>query len=129
MTAIGTAWVVRITSPTTYSMTSALNKLPMSLGGILFLKSERTVSPMNIIGISFGFISGLVYSISMIRQSKRNRRLRGKNASSELLSTAMPLQPPIVASGLGTFSSGTDTIYNNINDGGRGLLSEGISKV
>lgn len=77
-TAIGTAWVVRITSPTTYSMTAALNKLPMSLGGILFLESERQVSLMNIVGITFGFISGVVYSISMVRQSNSNLQKKKK---------------------------------------------------
>ena len=93
MTAIGTAWVVRITSPTTYSMTAALNKLPMSLGGILFLESERSVSLMNIVGIVVGFISGVVYSISMIRQSKSNLRKKQREAAVSIKSTDPSIGP------------------------------------
>ncbi|KAF7728297.1 GDP-mannose transporter into the lumen of the Golgi [Apophysomyces ossiformis] len=48
------AWCVRTTSSTTYSMVGALNKLPIAASGILF----------------FGFIAGLVYSYAKTASNK-----------------------------------------------------------
>ncbi|SCV68003.1 BQ2448_124 [Microbotryum intermedium] len=51
-----TAWVIRTTSSTTFSMVGALNKLPVAASGILFFGA--TVS--NVMGIFLGFVAGLV---------------------------------------------------------------------
>ncbi|KAG0163511.1 GDP-mannose transporter into the lumen of the Golgi [Apophysomyces sp. BC1034] len=54
------AWCVRTTSSTTYSMVGALNKLPIAASGILFFGDRATMG--NITAIIVGFVAGLVYS-------------------------------------------------------------------
>ncbi|KAI7869692.1 GDP-mannose transporter [Spinellus fusiger] len=54
------AWCVRTTSSTTYSMVGALNKLPLAASGILFFGDPATLA--NVAAIGIGFIAGLVYS-------------------------------------------------------------------
>ncbi|KAG0209551.1 GDP-mannose transporter into the lumen of the Golgi [Mortierella sp. GBA30] len=69
----GSAWCVRCTSSTTYSMVGALNKLPVAASGILFFGDPATFG--NIFGILFGFIAGLLYSYSKTEQAQRNLSL------------------------------------------------------
>ena len=57
-----TAWCIRVTSSTTYSMVGALNKLPLALSGMVFFGNPITV--WNSIGIVVGFISGYVFFMS-----------------------------------------------------------------
>ncbi len=71
MSAVGisytSAWCVRVTSSTTYSMVGALNKLPIALSGLLFFKA-----PINFYSISsifIGFAAGLVYAIAKQKQN------------------------------------------------------------
>ncbi|OAD67442.1 hypothetical protein PHYBLDRAFT_75134 [Phycomyces blakesleeanus NRRL 1555(-)] len=54
------AWCVRTTSSTTYSMVGALNKLPLAASGILFFGDPATFG--NVTAIIIGFVAGLVYS-------------------------------------------------------------------
>ncbi|KAI9486134.1 MAG: hypothetical protein EXX96DRAFT_495818 [Benjaminiella poitrasii] len=56
------AWCVRTTSSTTYSMVGALNKLPIAASGILFFGDPATFA--NVTAIFVGFIAGLVYSVA-----------------------------------------------------------------
>ncbi|AOA63680.1 Golgi GDP-mannose transporter [Komagataella phaffii CBS 7435] len=74
MSAVGisytSAWCVRVTSSTTYSMVGALNKLPIALSGLLFFKA-----PINFYSISsifIGFAAGLVYAIAKQKQKKED---------------------------------------------------------
>ncbi|KAG1160532.1 hypothetical protein G6F36_013993 [Rhizopus arrhizus] len=62
------AWCVRTTSSTTYSMVGALNKLPIAASGILFFGDPATFG--NITAIIVGFIAGIVYSLSKTMYSK-----------------------------------------------------------
>ncbi|KAI1316653.1 GDP-mannose transporter into the lumen of the Golgi [Mortierella claussenii] len=79
----GSAWCVRCTSSTTYSMVGALNKLPVAASGILFLGDPATVG--NISGILFGFVAGLLYSYSKTEQAQQNYALaNGSSLSSKL---------------------------------------------
>ncbi|KAF9109865.1 GDP-mannose transporter into the lumen of the Golgi [Mortierella sp. AM989] len=66
----GSAWCVRCTSSTTYSMVGALNKLPVAASGILFFGDLATFG--NVFGIFFGFIAGLLYSYSKTEQAQKN---------------------------------------------------------
>ncbi|KAG0300435.1 GDP-mannose transporter into the lumen of the Golgi [Dissophora globulifera] len=66
----GSAWCVRCTSSTTYSMVGALNKLPVAASGILFLGEPATVG--NIFGIFFGSVAGLLYSYGKTEQAQKN---------------------------------------------------------
>ncbi|OLN96925.1 GDP-mannose transporter 1 [Colletotrichum chlorophyti] len=54
------AWCIRVTSSTTYSMVGALNKLPLAISGLLFFSVPVTVGSVSAIAI--GFVSGIVYS-------------------------------------------------------------------
>ncbi|KAG0193718.1 GDP-mannose transporter into the lumen of the Golgi [Apophysomyces sp. BC1034] len=54
------AWCVRTTSSTTYSMVGSLNKLPIAVSGIVFFGDPATWG--NISAILIGFVAGVVYS-------------------------------------------------------------------
>jgi GDP-mannose transporter len=62
------AWCVRVTSSTTYSMVGALNKLPIALSGLLFFGDAVTFGSVSAIGL--GFVSGIVYAMAKVRQNK-----------------------------------------------------------
>jgi len=62
------AWCVRVTSSTTYSMTGALNKLPLALSGLVFFDAPVTIGSVS--AIALGFVSGLLYTVAKIRQKK-----------------------------------------------------------
>ena len=63
------AWCVRVTSSTTYSMVGALNKLPIAISGLIFFNEPVTVPKVS--AIFFGFVSGLVYTLAKLKQSSK----------------------------------------------------------
>ncbi|KAJ8591800.1 UDP-galactose transporter [Rhizopogon salebrosus TDB-379] len=63
-----TAWCVRTTSSTTYSMVGALNKLPVAASGMLFFGDAVTFGSVSAIGV--GFFAGIVYAIAKNNQKK-----------------------------------------------------------
>jgi GDP-mannose transporter len=62
------AWCVRVTSSTTYSMVGALNKLPIAISGLIFFDAPVTLASVSAIFI--GFVSGGMYTVSKIWASK-----------------------------------------------------------
>ncbi|KAI7885824.1 UDP-galactose transporter [Lichtheimia hyalospora FSU 10163] len=56
------AWCVRTTSSTTYSMVGSLNKLPIAISGIVFFGDPATFGNQCILIALIGFIAGVVYS-------------------------------------------------------------------
>ncbi|KAH0562993.1 GDP-mannose transporter into the lumen of the Golgi [Trichoglossum hirsutum] len=65
------AWCVRVTSSTTYSMVGALNKLPIALSGLIFFDAPRTFASISAIAV--GFVSGIVYALAKVKQqAKKN---------------------------------------------------------
>lgn len=62
------AWCIRVTSSTTYSMVGALNKLPLAVAGLVFFSAPVTVGSVSAIFI--GFVSGIVYAWAKVRQSQ-----------------------------------------------------------
>ena len=62
------AWCIRVTSSTTYSMVGALNKLPLAVSGLIFFDAPITFGSVSAIFI--GFVSGLVYTWAKVRQTK-----------------------------------------------------------
>ncbi|KAK5006279.1 GDP-mannose transporter [Elasticomyces elasticus] len=58
------AWCVRVTSSTTYSMVGALNKLPIALSGLVFFDAPVTLASVSAIAV--GFVSGIVYAVAKI---------------------------------------------------------------
>ncbi|KAJ3169453.1 GDP-mannose transporter into the lumen of the Golgi [Geranomyces variabilis] len=55
-----TAWCMRVTSSTTYSMVGALNKLPIAVAGMLFFDDNVTLG--GVCGVVIAFLAGIVYS-------------------------------------------------------------------
>ena len=60
------AWCVRVTSSTTYSMVGALNKLPIAVSGLVFFDAPVTIPSVSAIAV--GFVSGIVYAVAKIKQ-------------------------------------------------------------
>ena len=71
------AWCVRVTTSTTYSMVGALNKLPVALSGLIFFDAPVTIPSVSAIAV--GFISGIVYAVSKIRSSKSGQQKQQGN--------------------------------------------------
>lgn len=69
------AWCVRVTSSTTYSMVGALNKLPIALSGLVFFEAAVTFSSVSAIAI--GFVSGIVYAVAKVQQSNEEKANKG----------------------------------------------------
>lgn len=65
------AWCIRVTSSTTYSMVGALNKLPIAVSGLVFFDAPVTFG--SVTAIIIGFISGLVYAWAKVRQQAVNK--------------------------------------------------------
>ena len=63
------AWCVRVTTSTTYSMVGALNKLPIAISGLVFFDAPVTFPSVSAIGI--GFVSGIVYALAKVKQSAK----------------------------------------------------------
>lgn len=63
------AWCVRATSSTTYSMVGALNKLPIAVSGLVFFDAPVTIPSVSAIFV--GFVSGLVYALAKVRESSK----------------------------------------------------------
>nr|OQO24672.1 GDP-mannose transporter 1 [Rachicladosporium sp. CCFEE 5018] len=69
------AWCVRVTSSTTYSMVGALNKLPIALSGLIFFDAPATFASVGAIFV--GFVSGVVYAVAKMWQSKNKAQTAG----------------------------------------------------
>ena len=65
------AWCIRVTSSTTYSMVGALNKLPMAVSGLIFFDAPITFGSVS--AIIIGFISGIVYAWGKVRQTEESK--------------------------------------------------------
>jgi len=63
-----TAWCIRITSSTTYSMTGALNKLPVAASGMIFFGDPVTFGSISAVAV--GFFAGVLYAIAKNNQKK-----------------------------------------------------------
>ncbi|KAI9844127.1 MAG: GDP-mannose transporter into the lumen of the Golgi [Thelocarpon superellum] len=63
------AWCVRVTSSTTYSMVGALNKLPIAVSGLIFFDAPVTFPSVSAIFV--GFVSGIVYALAKVKQSAK----------------------------------------------------------
>ncbi|KAH8881861.1 UDP-galactose transporter [Thozetella sp. PMI_491] len=61
------AWCIRVTSSTTYSMVGALNKLPIAICGLIFFAAPVTFGSVS--AIILGFISGIVYAVAKARNA------------------------------------------------------------
>ncbi|KAF9478283.1 GDP-mannose transporter [Pholiota conissans] len=69
-----TAWCVRVTSSTTYSMVGALNKLPVAASGMIFFGDP--VTPGSVSAVGMGFFAGIVYAVAKNNQKKAESRMQ-----------------------------------------------------
>ncbi|KAF5362539.1 hypothetical protein D9756_002558 [Leucocoprinus leucothites] len=67
-----TAWCVRVTSSTTYSMVGALNKLPVAASGMIFFGDPVTTGSVSAVGV--GFFAGILYAVAKNNQKKTETR-------------------------------------------------------
>ncbi|KAF9268984.1 GDP-mannose transporter [Marasmius fiardii PR-910] len=67
-----TAWCIRVTSSTTYSMVGALNKLPVAASGMLFFGDPVTTGSVSAVAV--GFIAGVLYAVAKNNQKKAESR-------------------------------------------------------
>lgn len=65
------AWCIRVTSSTTYSMVGALNKLPIAISGLIFFAAPINVGSVS--AIFLGFVSGIVYAYAKIRSTAQSK--------------------------------------------------------
>jgi len=65
------AWCIRVTSPTTYSMVGALNKLPIAIIGLIFFHAPVTFGSVS--AIILGFVSGTIYTVAKVKQSNKSK--------------------------------------------------------
>ncbi|CZT13265.1 probable GDP-mannose transporter [Rhynchosporium graminicola] len=65
------AWCIRVTSSTTYSMVGSLNKLPIAISGLIFFSAPVTFGSVS--AIIIGFVSGIVYTWAKLRQTQANK--------------------------------------------------------
>ncbi|RNJ54290.1 GDP-mannose transporter into the lumen of the Golgi [Verticillium nonalfalfae] len=65
------AWCIRVTSSTTYSMVGALNKLPIAVSGLVFFAAPVTFG--SVTAIFLGFVSGIVYAWARVRQTATSK--------------------------------------------------------
>ena len=63
-----TAWCIRATSSTTYSMVGALNKLPVAASGMIFFGDPVTFGSVS--AVTVGFLAGVVYAVAKNNQKK-----------------------------------------------------------
>lgn len=82
------AWCVRTTSSTTYSMVGALNKLPIALSGLVFFGDPVTF--FSVTAIALGFIAGIVYAVAKMQQN--HAKSGGLPTSSIPMSASMSSQ-------------------------------------
>lgn len=61
------AWCIRVTSSTTYSMVGSLNKLPIAIAGLIFFSAPVTFGSVS--AIFLGFVAGLVYTLAKVKSS------------------------------------------------------------
>jgi len=81
-----TAWCVRVTSSTTYSMVGALNKLPIAASGMIFFGDPVTFGSVS--AVSIGFFAGIVYAVAKNNQKKAESARAQADAILPLTATA-----------------------------------------
>jgi len=89
------AWCVRVTSSTTYSMVGALNKLPIALSGLVFFNAPVTFGSVSAIAI--GFVSGLVYAWAKMIQNKEKKESLPMNRSEVMSASSQSLKDGLKA--------------------------------
>ncbi|KAM0790392.1 hypothetical protein ACM66B_003274 [Microbotryomycetes sp. NB124-2] len=101
------AWCIRVTSSTTYSMIGALNKLPVAVTGMIFFGDPVTVRSVS--AVSIGFAAGLLYTHAkqLSNEAKKRAQNLAKSSARHDEEAAIPLmeQNELKDQGLGNGGS------------------------
>jgi len=95
------AWCIRVTSSTTYSMVGALNKLPIAVSGMIFFGDPTTFGSVS--AVLIGFFSGILYSIAKNEQQNIDKLIIIDNdnnlhkSSSSTLKSHHNINDPIIS--------------------------------
>ena len=84
------AWCVRVTSSTTYSMVGALNKLPIAVSGLIFFDAPVTLPSVSAIFV--GFVSGMVYTFSKMKDSGKPKHVLPTNVNHTISASAQSMR-------------------------------------
>ncbi|EDQ88935.1 uncharacterized protein MONBRDRAFT_25661 [Monosiga brevicollis MX1] len=76
-------WCVNATSPTTYSMVGALNKIPITFISIVFFNTE--MDSKLAFSVCVGLLAGLVYTYAKLQLRKSPQPVNEKSAENERL--------------------------------------------
>ncbi|TKY85110.1 hypothetical protein EX895_006190 [Sporisorium graminicola] len=85
-----TAWCIRATSSTTYSMVGALNKAPLSLSGMVFFHDPPVNFP-NVSAIFLSFVAGLVYAFGKNKQAEADKLAKSTTGGSSSNGSSLPM--------------------------------------
>lgn len=80
------AWCMRVTNSTTYSMVGSLNKLPIAISGLLVFK-DTDITFGSVGSIILGFVSGILYTIAKLRYDEEER--------SKVAPSVLPMTSPV----------------------------------
>ncbi|KAK4046179.1 GDP-mannose transporter into the lumen of the Golgi [Microbotryomycetes sp. JL201] len=85
------AWCIRVTSSTTYSMIGALNKLPVAVTGMIFFGDPVTVRSVS--AVTIGFAAGLLYTHAkqLSNEAKKRAQTMSKSSARHDEEAAIPL--------------------------------------
>ena len=101
-----TAWCLRVSPSTTYSMVGALNKLPVALSGLIFFPQERKAVNLGYMSsIVIAFSAGMVYSYAQV--------LKKREAESKVKAEAME---PMIETTATTAASTKPSIIDMLNE-------------
>lgn len=94
------AWCMRVTNSTTYSMVGALNKLPIAVSA-MFVFADTVITVGSVGSILLGFVSGVVYTYAKLQYDQENKAKQAASGG-PLLGGG---RHPAVAGKLGSSSS------------------------
>lgn len=84
------AWCVRVTSSTTYSMVGALNKLPIAISGLIFFDAPVTIPSVSAIFV--GFVSGMVYAVAKMKDSSKPKSVLPTSTNQTLSASSQSMR-------------------------------------
>lgn len=84
------AWCLRVLSTTTYSVAGALNKLPVSVSGLVFFSGERNFGVGNVASILFSFVGGCFYSVGQLMVKEKSKQITNRGTGADEMERLLP---------------------------------------
>ena len=94
-----TAWCLRVSPSTTYSMVGALNKLPVALSGLIFFPLERQAVNLGyLLSIVIAFCAGLIYSYAQVIKKREAEEINKELNETDEINAEFELKPTVKSS-------------------------------